>query len=1278
MPGQAITVDNQLFVGRVEEQKQFRAALAELLDPPAKESLPYVCLLYGDGGSGKTTLAKRFRDIAGKELPYKGKFRTLWIDWEDERRKFPGLQVGRRQISPETVFKVIHAAAIREKWGRQFNAYNKAVTKRDVASKKVVETIVAENDWDELAILRSIGVDALGKIVRTRIPGIGDTGEEIVEAFLDAGIQVGAEQAAKLAQVIEKQLRIHLKPDHYDYFLNPNEQLAVALAQGLSGIAKRQRLIIVLDTYEIIDQVDIWIRAVMRAAGPRVMWVIAGRNNLVQSRMFGSRYFKGYADDTPRRLLAYSMLPLSIDDIRTYLTAVASVEKPPIGSMAASKGIDTRPKLELTEGQVEAISRVTRGIPLAVKEAADIWRAGVSFEDIVGDIDDANAGSQIVQRITDGYLQHVVLDSDKHALFALALAEGDVDILRAMLRPDDGTPFDLDSLLRRLERDYVSVHAERARLHDTPAVFLKDYLQSEVQRTSDQVRTLNMRAIETLRMRLEGLEAELSLIEERCQDDNWVKSAISMAHYLFWLNESEAWHWIIPRYVEGLAHNQDLKNGLIKIVEEWKGLSDNTERLYNIINRATEDSETLFKVLARLESRGWLDGQNADERKTILRLFSVNQLADAGQAADALEILEQVEATLPNRGALLQEQLADGYSMVARRLIWSEDRYTPSYSPDADRILRKTLAWIPEKSFTWYLLGVNLGAAGMNDEAISALQKAITINPNLVAAYNSMGYIYKEMGQHDEARKAYDKALQLDPSSARSHGGLGQIHQVHSQPEQAIASYEQAIQQDSGFVEAHIGLGQMYLTMDRPADALAAFEKSRTSGNDQPSVFNGIGDAHQKNGENEKALAAYKRAIELKPTYAQPYAGIGLVYHALGKPEASLAAFKKAIQLDTQAPEPYLGLGEMYEDSRRYDKAILSYEKTISLGLKTADIYERLARVYKADGQFLKALEAHNTAKTIEPEIEISLENLGDIYLALGSYDQARDAYLESASINGDKPGPYTGLGNTLGAMGRYKEAITAFEQATSIDPGFVGAYCGQGSIYQKQGATEKSILAYRRAIELDPNDLEAHIGLGNAYVANSQYKKAIDAYKQAQGISDKDARPYKGLGEVYLRINMPNAAKEAFENAITRDSQLTESYTGLGEALLGLRHYRRAITTFQQAIQNNPSDTVPLISLSRLYIEHGHYDEARETINKALEIDPDSCDANEALGDLLLSQGKQTEAIRAYSEILGRHPEDSSALNKLGSVYCDLGRTNEALEVFQKALALNLKDPVA
>ena len=337
----------------------------------------------------------------------------------------------------------------------------------------------------------------------------------------------------------ETRLRARLDSKQYQLFLEPHEQLARALGEGLKQLAKGKWLLVVLDTYEIVDRADRWVRVLMHTAGPRVVWVVSGRTNLRDSRQFGDEYFKGYADEFPRRFVAYNMGQLAAEYVREYFQACAA----------------DRP---IADAELEALGRATRGIPLAVRLAADLWEAGASIEDICGDIDDSTPHQEIVRKVTDRYLMHAVAPADRLALFALALAGGDLDELRAMLRPDDGKTYDLNAHLRRLERDYSSVHAETARLHDEPAYFFLELLRSEKHRTDDAIRRLNERGAEALRARLNRLEKELLRIEDRCDDDDWVQAVVRLADRLFWVDEEQGWHWLIPRYVGAMAYSREL------------------------------------------------------------------------------------------------------------------------------------------------------------------------------------------------------------------------------------------------------------------------------------------------------------------------------------------------------------------------------------------------------------------------------------------------------------------------------------------------------------------------------------------------------------------------------------------------------------------------------------------------------------------------------------------------------------------------------------------------
>jgi len=74
MPDQPLFFDDAPFLGRIEEQSRFREALRQVLrDTSAaakmkelfgsgdSSQLPFVFLLYGEGGMGKSTLAKQLR-----------------------------------------------------------------------------------------------------------------------------------------------------------------------------------------------------------------------------------------------------------------------------------------------------------------------------------------------------------------------------------------------------------------------------------------------------------------------------------------------------------------------------------------------------------------------------------------------------------------------------------------------------------------------------------------------------------------------------------------------------------------------------------------------------------------------------------------------------------------------------------------------------------------------------------------------------------------------------------------------------------------------------------------------------------------------------------------------------------------------------------------------------------------------------------------------------------------------------------------------------------------
>jgi tetratricopeptide (TPR) repeat protein len=143
--------------------------------------------------------------------------------------------------------------------------------------------------------------------------------------------------------------------------------------------------------------------------------------------------------------------------------------------------------------------------------------------------------------------------------------------------------------------------------------------------------------------------------------------------------------------------------------------------------------------------------------------------------------------------------------------------------------------------------------------AREAVERALTLNPNLAEAYAQMGRIKQQLdfdwpgadasfqravalepgnpevvrlaassaamlGRFDEALQLNRRAIELDPLNADSWEFLAETKFFMGQLEQAAANFKKAIELNLDVVAAHIWLSQIYVMQGRPQDALPQIE----------------------------------------------------------------------------------------------------------------------------------------------------------------------------------------------------------------------------------------------------------------------------------------------------------------------------------------------------------------------------------------------------------------------------------------------------------------------
>jgi Tfp pilus assembly protein PilF len=82
--------------------------------------------------------------------------------------------------------------------------------------------------------------------------------------------------------------------------------------------------------------------------------------------------------------------------------------------------------------------------------------------------------------------------------------------------------------------------------------------------------------------------------------------------------------------------------------------------------------------------------------------------------------------------------------------------------------------WAEEKSAEeWLRQGNELSKAGNYDEAITAYNQAIAIDPNRVNAYYNRAQVYWLKGQYELAIEDYTRELALNPDNAKAYNNRG-------------------------------------------------------------------------------------------------------------------------------------------------------------------------------------------------------------------------------------------------------------------------------------------------------------------------------------------------------------------------------------------------------------------------------------------------------------------------------------------------------------------------
>ncbi len=477
---------------------------------------------------------------------------------------------------------------------------------------------------------------------------------------------------------------------------------------------------------------------------------------------------------------------------------------------------------------------------------------------------------------------------------------------------------------------------------------------------------------------------------------------------------------------------------------------------------------------------------------------------------------------------------------------------------------------------------------GLYDQALAAVEEAISRQPGNPEAWRYKGYILCQSRRYDEAKKALAQSLVIAPENTNA-----QNWRQYSQAKGLIAL-------DPNSAEGHFLNAETDVYDAEYEDAISKYTRALRLGYDSALVRTGIATA-------EKGLAAQQ--LKEKGDYfynrgayqdAEPYydQAIGL-FHDIGN----------------RSDESWLNylLGWCYFNRNDYEGAFERFKQGGTIGAGIGDPYKR--------GPYLS--------------------NLGNYYLtAAGDFEQARDHFQQALNVYrelDDYDGQFralTQLATLHSIQGEYRAAedvyreILAIHESLADEKGAGSVYNSIAGIYLNQDDYSAALPYSQKALAIGQRlknaglEMSALSNLASSYTDLGDTIRALfygrEYLKSATGFgSDWDrAGANNQIGLVYFEIARDyRQALGYFEKCLTIGQALgNKMLEGVGSSNVGRCHaflgdYKRAIEyeerglTLVREVKNRYAEAQGLKEFGQTYLSMKKTDLARGSFQKGLIV---------------------------------------------------------------------------
>ncbi len=707
------------------------------------------------------------------------------------------------------------------------------------------------------------------------------------------------------------------------------QELATALGEDLKSLASVTRLLIFFDEYECVDECDALLRTVIRSAGSRVGWIIAGQHNLWNPLLRSAKPYKEFVRPEHSFVIHCNDRALfTAEDIKDYFTRVYNCilrNYSGIGMPNFKHIAETLFKMSYTSLPTEGLPRYIS--PLLAKLAAERYTQQTRTPHFLT----LDAQHSIISDMVQHYLPVTENQVEYTRIYGLALLRRVTShAITAALTLDDPQTFRSAVYYLSIRYSFIDsdTHDKLPALQREICHFVRLWLR--VRRTQPDIQEINNQLLAAHIQALETLEKQTSFptFQSRLKDQEWWELYLDLAQQLCWNDPHAGIKALVALMIAASTEDSYLKPSISTIGEFFLPLVDQQTSLYwhHAIEGLMPDNKANGTIMHSLhELYTYLQANNrvlvlphplsSIPTAELNALFcwkyalALHESGDIESIKNAITMYEYAMSILKST-TQLQNELVACYCQIAKMCYEQKEIHQCLIYCEKARTILLSLP-LQEQDATQKQLIAELYyhiALLTDPPRTDYLEYVIALNADDWKAYAQRGQIRFKQKLYPKAIDDYNQALVLYQKSREG---------FTLQPQSPITY-------DADLAQLHVNLAEAYAAQQNYTQAIEHYTHAEqfVAPDERDLMYTILinkGITHQNQAQYPQAIQLFERANTFKPAAAKGYEQLGWLYLKRDQQSSdeALKMFHQCLALDPTHMQAawlifWLSLGESY------------------------------------------------------------------------------------------------------------------------------------------------------------------------------------------------------------------------------------------------------------------------------------------------------------------------------------------------------------------------------